>query len=102
MNMMYGLDEDLQKRESADGSMEYPAVSCRAIKDCHPEKTDGQCEELMHQTFCSIVLKPNHVNILKHSTSVTECRGFFSDFKTQLNYKNILYYTRAVLSVLPI
>lgn len=41
MNMMYGLDEDLQKRESADGSMEYPAVSCRAIKDCHPEKTDG-------------------------------------------------------------
>lgn len=39
--MMYGLDGELDKTQRPDGSFEYPAVSCKAIKECYPEKLDG-------------------------------------------------------------
>ncbi len=39
--MMYDVDKDFERKERADGSKEYPAVSCRVLKEFNPEMPDG-------------------------------------------------------------
>ena len=39
--MMYDVDEVLNMKDHADGSKEYPATSCRVLKEFHPDVPDG-------------------------------------------------------------
>lgn len=41
VDMMYDMDEELNRLERPDGSKQYPAMSCKAIKDSYPDKLDG-------------------------------------------------------------
>ena len=42
LNVLLEVSRDLTGLEKPDGSRNYPALSCKAIKDCYPDKQDGK------------------------------------------------------------
>lgn len=39
---MLQMNRDLSGYDRPDGSWRYPALSCKAIRDCYPDKQDGE------------------------------------------------------------
>jgi hypothetical protein len=41
IDMMYDVEAELNLKDHPDGTKDYPATSCRIIKEFHPEVSDG-------------------------------------------------------------